>query len=217
MEPRRYISHSNGPDRLCINRPEGFGPYSALSAPIPTSCFVDTVLLPLPIYIAIVITFVCLPGGTGHVQRERHGIPRPKMARPHLITLTIYYLLIVCLVAMQALEIARLAKLDYGIGLLPFMFVGLLLAAFLHFTEGIEGLVVGWRGLNVFIWLGTMVMSIVKVVGLHYEGNDRTGSAYPMSDQILDVSVMAGVYAVLIVLEIVLRRWGNRITRPRSE
>lgn len=171
----------------------------------------------MPIYIAIIITIVCIPGGTGYVQRERHGIPRPKMARPHLITLTIYYLLIVCLIAMQALEIARLAKLDYGIGLLPFMFVGLLLAAFLHFTEGLEGLVVGWRGLNVFIWLGTMVMSIVKVVGLHYEGNDRAGSAYPISDQILDVSVMAGVYAVLVVLEIVLRRWGNRITRPRSE
>lgn len=51
-------------------------------------------------------------------------------------------------------------------------------------------------------------MSAVKVVGLSKEGiMARKGSKYPMSDQVIDIAVMAGVYAVIAILEMVLGFW----------
>lgn len=51
-------------------------------------------------------------------------------------------------------------------------------------------------------------MCAVKVVGLSKEGiNGRKGSKYPISDQVIDVAVMAGVYAVIAILELVLGFW----------
>ncbi len=45
-------------------------------------------------------------------------------------------------------------------------------------------------------------MSIVKVVGLVKMGiNGRKGTKYPVSDQVIDVAVMAGVYAMIGILE----------------
>jgi hypothetical protein len=51
-------------------------------------------------------------------------------------------------------------------------------------------------------------MSAVKVAGLVRMGIDgRKGSKYPVSDQVIDVAVMAGVYAVIALLELGLRFW----------
>ena len=51
-------------------------------------------------------------------------------------------------------------------------------------------------------------MCVVKVVGLSKEGiNGRKGSKYPISDQVIDIAVMAGVYAVIAILEVVLGFW----------
>ena len=57
-------------------------------------------------------------------------------------------------------------------------------------------------------------MTVLKVVGLNDIGDreangagKRNGSKYPLSDQIIDVAVMAGVYAVLAVLEVGLEVW----------
>lgn len=109
---------------------------------------------------------------------------------------------------MQTLEIVRLELLHYGIALLPFVYVGLLLGAYLHFSEGVGGRVRGWQGVNAVVWVGGVVMCAVKVVGLSKEGDaGRKGSKYPVGDQVTDVAVMAGVYAVIAVLEVVLGFW----------
>lgn len=51
-------------------------------------------------------------------------------------------------------------------------------------------------------------MCVVKVVGLSNEGiNGRKGTKYPISDQVIDIAVMAGVYAVIAILEAVLGVW----------
>ena len=64
-------------------------------------------------------------------------------------------------------------------------------------------------------------MSAVQVIGLkqQYGYDGRKGSKYPVSDQILDVAVMAGVYAVIALLEIVLVVWSGkrRTSALRSE
>jgi hypothetical protein len=61
---------------------------------------------------------------------------------------------------------------------------------------------------NAVVWIGGVVMCAIKVVGLSNEGiNGRKGSKYPVSDQVIDVAVMAGVYAVVAILELVLGFW----------
>jgi heme/copper-type cytochrome/quinol oxidase subunit 1 len=125
---------------------------------------------------------------------------------------------------MQTLEIVRLELLHFGIGLQPFAYVGLMLGTLLHWSEGAKGRIRGWQTINGVVWIGGVVMSVVQVVGLSKEGiNGRKGSKYPISDQVIDVAVMAGVYAVVASLELVLGFWrtlrsarGQRENTPQS-
>lgn len=112
---------------------------------------------------------------------------------------------------MQTLEIVRLELLHFGISLLPFVYVGLLMGMLLHYTQGFKGRVRGWQAVNAVVWVGGIVMTVVKVVGLSNEGIEgRKGSKYPVSDQVIDVAVMAGVYAFIAILEGVLGIWSGR-------
>lgn len=164
----------------------------------------DVILVPLPIWIALVLFVPLL-----FISRSRFDPvkERRRYSWPHRIVIALYYVLIVCNLLMHTLEIVRLALLPVGIGLLPFAYVGLLLGATLHFTGGFGGKMQAWLGVNEVIWLGGMAMSIVKVIGLHNEGIERKGTKYPMSDQILDVAVIAGVYALIALLEAGLYRF----------
>lgn len=115
---------------------------------------------------------------------------------------------------MLTLEIVRLALLETGIGLLPFAYVGLLLGGLLHWTRGFSVRIRGWQGINAVVWTGGIVMSIIQAVGLAREGIDKGKSGkYPISDQVIDVAVMAGVYAVIGILEIVIDMWRSRRER----
>ena len=120
---------------------------------------------------------------------------------------------------MQVLEIVRLELLHFGIGLLPFAIVGLIMGALLHWSEGARGRIRGWQTINAVVWIGGVVMSAVQVVGLIKEGIDgRKKSKYPISDQVIDVAVMAGVYAVVGILELVLGLWrASRRARSARE
>jgi hypothetical protein len=120
---------------------------------------------------------------------------------------------------MQVLEIVRLELLHFGIGLLPFTIVGLIMGALLHWSEGVRGRIRGWQTINAVVWIGGVVMSAVQVVGLIKEGiNGRKKSKYPISDQVIDVAVMAGVYAVVGILELVLGLWrASRRSRSARE
>jgi hypothetical protein len=112
------------------------------------------------------------------------------------------YLLIVCNVLMHTHEIVRLSLIHFSIGFLPFGSVPLLLGLSLHCSQGFGGQIREWQGINGIIWLGGAVISAVKVVELDKEEIDgRTGSRYPVSDKVIDVAVMGGVYAVLGCLE----------------
>jgi len=198
---------------LCTNRPEGFGPHSTLSSPIPTSCFIDTILIPLPIWLALLFLPILLILSIRHRKANynpstAHLRIKPARNCGFIIVTTIYYLLIVANILMEILEIVRLELLKFGIGLIPFTFVGLLLGALLHHTESLKGRVRGWHVVNYILWLGGIAMSVIKVVGLTNEGiNGRKGSKYPIADQVTDVSVIAGVYLVIAILEVVLGFW----------
>jgi hypothetical protein len=145
-----------------------------------------------------------------------HSTLHPFTQAPRWLRVTsavLYYLLIVCNILMQTLEIVRLSLIHFGIGLLPFTYVGLILGGALHMTAGFHGTLPTFQGINTIIWLGGMVMNVVKVAGLVRGGiGGRKGSKYLVSDQVIDVGVIAGVYAIIAVLEFVAS--GREITRP---
>lgn len=118
---------------------------------------------------------------------------------------------------MLTLELVRLVMINFSVGLLPFEYVGLLGGAYLHFSKGFGGRVPGWVWLNcILLWVGGVVMNVVKVVGLVNEGGVREGK-YPMVDQITDVAVVAGVYGVIAALEVLV--WfleGKRADQARE-
>ena len=104
---------------------------------------------------------------------------------------------------MCVLEIVRLSLAHLGIGLLPFTFFAIVVAGFLRLTSGLQGRVRGWRWANLALWTALAIMRSVKVAGEVKEGvNTRKATKYPVVDELTDVSVMVGVYAVLGILEV---------------
>ncbi|KXH69555.1 hypothetical protein CSAL01_10435 [Colletotrichum salicis] len=144
---------------LCEHRPEGFGPKSALSSHLPTTCFADVVVVPLATWTYLVVLLIVLPlclrslrtsasastlsshtaeafttGDKVAVSTSAStSIPVTKSPSVAIkIASIIYYILIVATLAMVSLEIARLIVAQLGIGLLPFTYVGILAALALH-------------------------------------------------------------------------------------
>ncbi|KAL2044158.1 hypothetical protein N7G274_002863 [Stereocaulon virgatum] len=213
---------------LCSNRPEGFGPRSHLYSHILTSCFLDTILVPLCTWLYILAIVVLTALGSRSPARgsrsssrffgaskaaedgEIDGLPGREQSRRHgkihVAFSMIYYLLILAQFLMCVLEIVRLALAHLGIGLLPFTFVTLILAGTLRLTRGVQGSVIGWRWANLAVFIALAITNGVKIAEEVKEGiNQRKGTKYPESDEIIDVSVMIGVYAVLGLLEVLLR------------
>jgi hypothetical protein len=192
-----------------------------LSSPLPTTCFTDTILIPLPVWLSLLVLPILFALSIHHRKTNfnpstRHLRSVPQRTCLYNLTATLYYLLIVANILMITLEIVRLELLNFGIGLIPFAYVGLILSGVLHWSEGFHGRVRGWQAVNGVVWIGGTVVSAVQVAGLVKEGIDgRKGSKYPVSDQVIDVAVMAGVYVVIGVLELGLGVW--RVKRRERE
>ena len=106
---------------------------------------------------------------------------------------------------MCILEIVRLSLTDLDVGLLPFTLIALVTAAAVRYSKGLQGRIYGWVYLNLAMWIAFAVTNGVKIAEETKEGTGaRKGSKYPVADQITDVSVMIGVYAVLAFLEVIL-------------
>ena len=143
-----------------------------------------------------------LPTTTEDLSQTRRSRRAAKIQKALSI---LYYLLLLAQILMCILEIVRLSITHLGIGLLPFTFVALIAAAAVRFTKGLRGRIYGWRFLNLALWIALAVTDGVKVAEERKEGTSaRKGSKYPVEDEITDVSVMIGVYAVLAILEIFL-------------
>jgi hypothetical protein len=119
---------------------------------------------------------------------------------------------------MQTVEVVRLCLEYFGVGLLPFSYVGLVFGLVVHATNGLRGRIQGfmWIASNTLLWVGLMIVNLVKtaaLVQMEKRGIYRTDTKYPISDWVTDAAVMAGLYLFLAVLEIwlgVMRR-GERV------
>ncbi|KAL9030591.1 MAG: hypothetical protein Q9196_001297 [Gyalolechia fulgens] len=206
------------------------GPDSHLYGHITTSCFLDTILVPLCTWLYLVALVVLTIIGTKlslHQSARDRRFPDGKITQEkganetatgdsthHQHTRTskalsvLYYLLILANILMCILEIVRLSLTHLGIGLLPFTLFVLIIAGVVHYTKGLGGRTYAWRYLNLAIWIALVVTNGVKIAEETKEGTGaRKGSKYPVADEITDVAVMIGVYAVLAVLEMVLSVW----------
>jgi hypothetical protein len=121
----------------------------------------------------------------------------------HNVKIGVYALALFCAFAMTVLEITRLELADMGIGLLPAEWAGFIIAGGLRFSQGIRGRFPRYWIANVVFWILLIATNAVRMVEMVKEGvYTRKKTAYPMSDQIIDVGVYMGVYVVLAVLEL---------------
>jgi hypothetical protein len=194
---------------FCTARTEGFSTHSTLSTPLPTSCFIDMILVPLPTWVYLLALLVLYAAHRNSYHLDLYATHDHKAARHlcHNVGAVLYYILGIVAVLMVTLEIVRLALAGLGIGLLPFTYVAILVALGMRWTDGLRGRVKGWRAAGVALWVGLVAMSAVKVAGEVKEGiGARAGSKYPMLDQVTDVGTMIGLFLVLGVLEVVVRK-----------
>ena len=220
-QTRRICTHQSRSPFVKILLTHRQGPLSHLYSHILTSCFLDTILVPLCtwLYLLVVVVLTALDArcspGIRRAQKtsedvEVDGLAERGRKRSHGIAhkafSIVYYLLLLPQVLMCVLEITRLSLAHLGIGLLPFTFVSLILASALHFTRGFRGRVLGWKWANLAVFIALAITNGVKIAEEVKEGTQqRKGSKYPESDQIIDVAVMVGVYAALATLETLLR------------
>ncbi|KAH0537642.1 hypothetical protein FGG08_005593 [Glutinoglossum americanum] len=177
---------------LCSNRPEGFGPRSHLWRHMLTSCFIDTILEPLAtwIYLLLIALVFFLP------PKSTKDSPPPS----HRFLLIGYSVLMFAVAGMLSVEIARLVLADFGVGLLPFLYVAYLVALVLRWRRSMWRS--EWKWCGVALWVMLIVVGVVKIIGEIKEGvNTRKGTKYPMSDQVTDVGVDIGLWFLLAGLE----------------
>lgn len=109
---------------------------------------------------------------------------------------------------METIEIARLALADLGVGLVPFVYVGCLVAVLLQVTDGLWGRLRGWQVSGALFWTLSFCITTVKTVAVGKFGTTgslaRNGSKYPVEDQLTDLIVLVIFYAILAVMQIVI-------------
>jgi hypothetical protein len=175
------------------------GPLSHLYGNITTSCFNDTILVPLSTW----IYFLLLP--ILYINARRNGPAyKPVYKRRCALSKDILYgFAVVVASGMMAIEVARLELANLGIGLLPFVWLAFLTAAFLRFSHALNGKFPTYWIAGVVLWTLLLATNAIKVVEMVKEGlSTRKGTKYPMSDEVTDVGVLLGVYLVLIGAEI---------------
>lgn len=118
---------------------------------------------------------------------------------------------------MQSLVLARMSAAHLGIGLLPFTYIGLVVAPVLHFLTGHgfskHGLLL--VAANAAWWFLLAVVTIVSVAAVAKEGKGSRSMAYaelkyPYSDEITDEATMVAVEIILGILELVCWSLGKR-------
>ncbi|GKT57777.1 hypothetical protein ColTof4_09761 [Colletotrichum tofieldiae] len=194
--------------RLCGMRPEGLTVHSRFS-PLPSTCFFDTIIIPLPAWIRIVITFALFHFVVPVLIVDKIKRYAVKKEWQRHAQLSVYYFSILVVFLMEILEIARLAQLRFAIGLIPFVFAGCGLCAVMQATRGAKGRVRNWQPANVIFWIMSVAVTIIKILTIQRSSMRspefrRVGSDYPTTHQVQDLAVIAGFYFLLLVNELAL-------------
>lgn len=113
------------------------------------------------------------------------------------------------------LQIVRLALADRGVGLLPFNLAGILIMLVLMHVRAPDLSAVS---LTILVFW-TMLLSFTSValggLGKLNGVEDRKGTEYLLSDEMIDVGVQIGLYAVFLIVE--ATRLVKRLVATRQE
>jgi hypothetical protein len=132
-----------------------------------------------------------------------------------IILRVLYYFFIVAAIAMQSLEIARLVDAELGIGLLPFTYAGIVLAALLHGivlsrrdATRTRSVRLSTRLVNAAFWLILAIVLSIKIAtyckeGVHSRDGRLPVDRYKVTDEVTDLGVLLFLVVVLAVLEMV--------------
>ncbi len=183
------------------------GPDGSVIPPIDrshlTSAFEDVVLVPLASWFFLLFLLPLL-AFTIRRARQRSTF-NVKEHRKRLLRLHDYPKLFfaVAVIAMACLEIARLAKLGYGIGLLPFTPLCVALAIIVNVCR--HRTVVRGKALFLVVTLYFVILLAFQSVKLNTQmrlekAYPRKGGPYPASDQVIDLATLVGCLGVLIAL-----------------
>ncbi|KAK2060674.1 hypothetical protein LY76DRAFT_509503 [Colletotrichum caudatum] len=194
--------------RLCGMRPEGLTVHSKFS-PLPSTCFFDTILVPLPAWIRLVVTFLLFHFVVRVLVVDKIKRYAVKKEWQRHAQLSFYYFSILVVFLMEILEMARLVELRFAIGLIPFAFAGCGVCAVMQATRGAKGRIRNWQPANVIFWIMSVAVTIIKILTIQRSSMRspefrRMGSDYPTTHQVQDLAVIAGFYFLLFINEVAL-------------
>jgi hypothetical protein len=200
-----------------------------------TTSFEDIILIPLPcwLFLLFLVGFFAM----AHVHKTRRAdfqapvtakqaesgkpptshssTPVEPTARPRLRlrwTTYLYFLFTAGVLILSIDEIARLAILGWGIGLLPFLPIVTIIATSLYLMRYRLGAIYhgsGFdRGITARILVFWVMMMVVEAVKLHTLAKlrrpfPRNDSKYPVDQQILDVAVLIGCMGLVFILTLI--------------
>lgn len=177
---------------------------------LPSQCFFDTVLVPLPTWVFI----LALPA----VGLIRTRVPSTQVLHANVRrawirsgTLGLYYFCVFAIVLMESIEVGRLAKADMGVGLLPFVYVACVLAVVTCCTDARVAAALGWeRGwwheaVALFCAMSGIISTVKTIAVEALDGAGRLNTAYPVSDQYTDLVVLSVLYFVLLLVVVVMK------------
>lgn len=177
---------------------------------LPSQCFFDTILVPLPTWVFILaLPVVGLIRTRVPSTQVLHANVRRAWIRSG--TLGLYYFCVFAVVLMESIEIGRLAKADMGVGLLPFVYVACALAVATCSMDARVARALGWeRGwwheATALFCAMSGIISTVKTIAVEaLDGAARLNTAYPVSDQYTDLVVLSVLYFVLLLVAVVMK------------
>ncbi|KLU86353.1 hypothetical protein MAPG_05367 [Magnaporthiopsis poae ATCC 64411] len=147
---------------------------------------------------------------------ETSGRPRPGVRKRwvRIAAVSGYYFLVSGAMAVQLVEMVRLTQAQLGVSMIPFSVVGALLAvASVAAGERLPTRRATAGSAAAVFWAAGAVITGAKVAALRRfigdeEGSTgplaRQGTIYPVADQMVDNAALAGVYAALVAVELVL-------------
>jgi hypothetical protein len=178
---------------------------------MPTQCYFDVVLVPLPTWIYIALGLVIFPLVLRGLLADKLHRMTYKRHWHRIVHLTLYYFFIAVIILMESVEVGRLEQINYGIGLLPFVYVGCLLAAAQHLTRHAWGRLLGWQVASVIFWAMSIAVAVAKIVALNKlpdtEEYRRDSGPYSVFHQLNDINILMAFYIILLITEITLLLW----------
>jgi hypothetical protein len=173
---------------------------------LPTQCYFDTILIPLPTWILVLLAFIIFPIFIRRDFVKQFPGWQVKKRWWRIALHTVYYFCIAVVMLMESVEIARLVQIEYGIGLLPFVYAGCVIAAVLQASSrGCERLQ-GWQIANLLFWILSLAVTSVKLASLGRLSMTsefrRDETVYSIPHQVNDLAIEVAFFAILAGLEV---------------